>query len=63
MIEVYNYLDGHSPDIINDIFTIRENMCNLQNCHIFQRENPRSLKYGHDTIPYRASQLWQPVPI
>ena len=57
MIEVYNYLNGHSPDIMNDIFKLRENMYNLQNFHIFQIENPCSLKYRLDAIPYRASQL------
>ena len=44
MIEVYMDLNGHSPDIVNDIFKLRKNMYNLQNFHIFQRENPRSLK-------------------
>ena len=63
MIEVYKYLNGHSPDIMSDIFKLRENMYNLRNFHIFQTENPRSLKYGFDAIPYRASQLWQQVPI
>ena len=58
MIEVYKYLNGHSPDIMNDIFKLRENTYNLRNFHIFQTENPRSLKYGLDAIPYRASQLW-----
>ena len=48
---------------MNDIFKLRENMYNLVNFHIFQIENPRSLKYGLDTIPYGASQLWQHVPI
>ena len=62
MIEVYKYLNGHSPDIMSDIFKLRENMYNLRNFHIFQTENPRSLKYGLDAIPYRASQLWQQVP-
>ena len=31
MIEVYKYLNGHSPDIMNDIFKLRENMYNLRN--------------------------------
>ena len=62
MIEVYKYLNGHSPDIINDIFKLRENTYNLQNFHIFQTENPRLLKYGLDAISYRASQIWQQVP-
>ena len=62
MIKVYKYLNGHSPDIMNDIFKLRENTCNLRNFHIFQTENPRSLEYGLDAILYRASQLWQQVP-
>ena len=37
--------------------------CHIQNFHIFQTENPRSLKYRLDAIPYHASQLWQEVSI
>ena len=48
---------------MNDIFKLRENMYNLRNFHIIHTENPRSLKYGLDVIPYRASRLWQHVPI
>ena len=41
MIKVY----GHSPNIMNDIFKLRENMYkNLRNFRIFKTENPRSLK-------------------
>ena len=63
MIEVYKYLNGHSADIVSDIFKLKENTYNLWNFHIFLTENTRSLKYGLDAIPYRASQLWQQVPI
>ena len=63
MIEGYKNLNGHSPDIMNDIFKFRENTYNLRNFHIFQTENPCSLKYGPDAIPYRPSQLWQQMPI
>ena len=31
MIKVYKYLNGHSPDIMNDIFKLRENLYNLRN--------------------------------
>ena len=62
MIEVYRYLNGHSLDIMNDIFKLIENTYSLRNFHIFQTENLCSLKYGLDAIPYRASQLWQQVP-
>ena len=62
MIEVYEYLNGHSPDIMNDFFKLRENIYNIRNFHIFQTEHPCSPKYGLEAIPYRANQLWQQVP-
>ena len=40
---------GHSPGIMNNIFKLRDNPC--------------LFKYGLGAIPYRASQLWQQVPI
>ena len=45
----------NSPEIMNDIFKLRENMYNLRNFHFFQTENPSSLKYRLDAIPYRAT--------
>ena len=62
MIEFYNQLNGHSPDIMSDNFKLRENMYNLPNFPTFHTENFHSLKYGLDAVPYRASQLWQQVP-
>ena len=57
MIEVYKYLNGLSPDIMNDIFKLRENTYNLRNFHIFEAENSRTKRFGLDCIAYRASQL------
>ena len=62
MIEVYKYLNGLSPDIMNEIFILRKNSYNLRHFHLFQTENPRSSKFGLDAIAYRASQLWQQLP-
>ena len=50
MIEVYKYQNGYSPDIMNDIFKLRESMYNLQGFHIFLAENRLSLKYWLDAI-------------
>ena len=36
MIDVHKYLTGHSLDIMNHIFKLRENMYNLRKFHIFQ---------------------------
>ena len=44
MVEIYKKLNRHSPDIMNCIVKLRENMHNLRNFHIFQTENPLSLK-------------------
>ena len=63
MIEVYKYLNGHSRDIKNYIFKLREGMYGLLNIQIFEIENLPSSKYGLNAIPHRASQIWQQVPI
>ena len=59
MIEVYKYLNGLSPDIMSDIFKLRENTYNLRNFHIFESQNPRTKKFGSGNIAYRASYLWR----
>ena len=35
MIEVYKYLNGLSPEIMNDVFKLRKNTHSLRNFHIF----------------------------
>ena len=57
MIEVYKYLNGLSPDVMSEIFKLRENTCNLRNLRIFESQNPRAKMFGLDSIAYRASQL------
>ena len=61
MIEVFKYLNGLSPDIMSDIFKLRKNTHNLRNVHIFESQNPRTKKFGLDSIAYEASQLWKNV--
>ena len=62
MTEVYKYINGLSPDLMNDVFTLRENKYNLRNFNIFKSENPRTNKYGLETIAYRSGQLWNTLP-
>ena len=50
MTEVYKYLNGPSPDTISDIFKLKENTNNLSNLHIFESQNPRTKKFGLDSI-------------
>lgn len=48
---------------MNNIFTLRETVYNLQHVHIFWTESASSLEYGLDAIPYSVIQLWRLVPI
>ena len=33
--EVYKFLDGYSPDVMNDVSHLRQNICNLRNVPAF----------------------------
>ena len=55
-------LNGLCPDIMNTIFKLTQNTYNLRNFHGFESQNPRTKKFGLDTIAYRASQLWKNLP-
>ena len=63
MIEVYRHLHGLSPKLMTDIFTLQKNPYNIRNIRLFGSENPQSVRFGVDAIPFRASQLKQKVPI
>ena len=51
-----------SPNIMNTIFKLRQNTYNLKNVHAFESENPRTKKFGLDSIAYRAIPLWKNFP-
>ena len=63
MIEVCKYLHGLSPELMTDIFLYRENPYNVRNIRLFGCENRWLVRFGVDAIAFRASQLWQKVPI
>ena len=62
LTEVYKYFNDFNPDIMNIIFKLRQNTYTLRNFHAFECENPRTKKFGVDSIAYRASQFWKNVP-
>ena len=61
MIEVYKHLNGPSPNTMSDIFKLRENAYNLRNFHEFESQNPRTKRFGLDSIAYKVGQLWKNV--
>ena len=44
---------------MSDIFKLRENTYNLRNFHIFESQNPRTKKFGFDSIAYKTNHLWK----
>ena len=42
LTEVYKFLNGYSPDIMNDVFHLRQNTYNPQNVHAFTTDAPRN---------------------
>ena len=43
LTEVYKYLNGYSPDLMNEVFYLRQKHYNLRNFNVFATDNPRSL--------------------
>ena len=62
MIEFYNYFYGLSAPIMKEVFTKRLLKYNLRNCRATLLPNPKTKKYGPDTIAYKAVQLWSTLP-
>ena len=49
------------PDIKDESFMLRENICKLRNSHLFETKNSLNSKLGLHDI-YHACQLWQQLP-
>ena len=62
MIEVYRFLNGLSPPIIDDIFRLREHWYNLRNFRLLECHNVKTSIYGTETVTYKSSQLWNLIP-
>ena len=57
LTEVYKYLNGYSPDLMNKLFYLRPNHYDLRTFNVFVADNPRN-KYLLNSSVYRANQLW-----
>ena len=58
MTDVYKIVNGIAPSIMNTLFQFR---CNTHKIRKFQEiftENRKTVKYGTETVPYRAPFLW-----
>ena len=61
LAEVYKYIHVLSPEITNEVFS-RANIYNTRQFNVFETHIPTLNRYGLNSIPYKASQLWNLLP-
>ena len=57
----YKFMNGYFPDIMNDVFHLRQNTYSLRNFHAFPTDVPRN-NCMFNSVVYRANQLWATLP-
>ena len=55
---MYKNNHGLSPPIMNEVFTLGKNKCNLRNFNLFYCSNKHTVKYGTETISFRGPKKW-----
>ena len=61
LTEAYKYTHGLSTEIMNEVLSTRANIYTRQ-FNIFETHIPTSNRYGLNSIPYKANQLWNLLP-
>ena len=61
--EIYKFLNGLSPPIMNDVFQINECPYNLRNPRTLASKHKFAVRYGLDTIVFKGPQIWQDIPL
>ena len=62
-IELYKFFHGLSPSIMKNVFHFNTNIpYNLRSRSELYSRNPKTVKYGTETISYLAPKIWSLVP-
>ena len=61
--EIYKFLNGLSPRIMNEVFQINECPYNLRNPRTLASKHKSTVRYGLDTIAFKGPQIWQDIPL
>ena len=62
-IEIYKFLHNLSPCVVNNILKVTQTVpYDLRKRNVLQSRNPSSVKYGTETISYKAPKIWILVP-
>ena len=61
--EIYEFKNGIAPEIIKDIFELKNPSYNLRStCNQFRRENIKTVHYGLQSVRYIGPKIWELVP-
>ena len=63
LTEVYKFLNGLSPPIMNEVFQTNDCPYDLRNPRILASKHKSTIKYGINIIAFRRPQIWQNVPL
>ena len=58
MTEVYKIVNDIAPPIMNSLFNFHANIHNIRNLLEIFTENRKTVRYGIETVTYRAPFLW-----
>ena len=62
-IEIYEFLNGLAPSFLNNVFHKNiSNSYDLRNHEGLCSRNPKTLRYGTETVSYMAPKIWSKVP-
>ena len=61
--EIYKFLNGLSPTIMNEVFQINECPYNLRNPRTLALKHKSTVTYGLATIAFKVPQIWQDIPL
>ena len=62
-IELYKVVNGFSPDIMNNVFPLKENLrYNTRSKTTFHSRDIRTVHFGFETLLHLAPKIWELVP-
>ena len=63
LTEVYKFLNGLSPPIMNEVFQTHDCPQDLRNPRILAFKHKSTIKYGVNTTSFKGPQIWQNIPL
>ena len=61
LTEVYKFLNGLSPPIMNEVLQTNDCPYNLRNPRILASKHKCTIKYGVNAIAFKEPQIWQNI--